>query len=246
MRLSVADFAHHLRAIRLSRGLTQVELSIAIGRHRHTVAHWESGQNFRIRYEDVKKCAKALRCRVRDLIAPKEAPVPSQPADWPSVRRRIKRYVATLTGRRPRPLRKTRVRAEAQAQNTSGASAGGRAQREPERMPMPREAGEPGADLVAGLYQRVLAGELTWTEARAAAIEAGIRRQQATPSLDHVRSLLDQCSYEELQVLLRDMIGKMKGHAVTTGPRLPQAPRARRPGAVRKRCPWRGKFRKRD
>jgi DNA-binding XRE family transcriptional regulator len=73
MRPDAQTFGRRLAAIRRSRGLTQVELAVAIGKAGQTVSFWESG------------------CPARDLRAPLDAPISPCPPSWPRIRRRIKR-----------------------------------------------------------------------------------------------------------------------------------------------------------
>jgi transcriptional regulator with XRE-family HTH domain len=65
-----------LAAIRAERGLTRTEPAMAIGRLQQTVGCWESGRSPDIRSGDLCKIAVALGCRLRDLLAPVEAPIP--------------------------------------------------------------------------------------------------------------------------------------------------------------------------
>jgi len=92
MRPAAQTFGRRLAAIRRSRGLTQVELAVAIGKAGQTVSFWESGGALTVRDGDVKECARVLRCPARDLRAPLDAPIPPCPPSWPRIRRRIKQH----------------------------------------------------------------------------------------------------------------------------------------------------------
>lgn len=90
MRLSTT-FGRRLAAIRKHRGLTQAALAYAIGKSRPTINRWESGTAIDIRTGDAESCACALQCRVRDLYAPADAPVPPPLSSSPRrTHRRIK------------------------------------------------------------------------------------------------------------------------------------------------------------
>ena len=91
-----------LATIRRDRGLTQRELAFAIGRTGTTICLWESNGSAEIRLHDARKCANALRCWLKDLAAPLDAPLPPAPENWPRVRRRIKLEVAAVTRKPPR------------------------------------------------------------------------------------------------------------------------------------------------
>jgi transcriptional regulator with XRE-family HTH domain len=83
-----------LATIRKSRGFTQSALATALGKTRPAVGHWEAGRSF-IRSGDLARVARALECRMRDLLAPVEASIPARPLWWP---RRSSKY-----RRRPAP-----------------------------------------------------------------------------------------------------------------------------------------------
>lgn len=76
MRLASATFGRRLEAIRADRHLTQEELGTAVGKSKRTISHWETQPWFEVRERDAKECAKVLRCRLRDLLAPLDAPLP--------------------------------------------------------------------------------------------------------------------------------------------------------------------------
>jgi len=79
---SETTFGRRLAAIRKDRGLSQAELATAVAKTRAAVGHWESGRAF-IRGSDLARVARALGCRMRDLLAPVEAPIPPRPPWWP-------------------------------------------------------------------------------------------------------------------------------------------------------------------
>ena len=79
-------FGPRLAAIRRHRGLTQGQLAIAIGKSKQTICHWENDPFFEVGLSDAKKCAQVLHCRLGDLLAPLNAPIPSYPR--PKRRRR--------------------------------------------------------------------------------------------------------------------------------------------------------------
>jgi transcriptional regulator with XRE-family HTH domain len=76
MRLTSDSVGRRLAAIRTDRGLTQAALAAAIGKSRQCVCHWERGSSD-LRMSDLHRLAEALDCRLRDLLAPPEAPIPS-------------------------------------------------------------------------------------------------------------------------------------------------------------------------
>jgi transcriptional regulator with XRE-family HTH domain len=86
MRWTSETFGRRLAQIRTDRCLTQQQFGIAIGKSRHTIRHWENDPFFKVRLSDAKKCARALHCRLADLRAPVDAPVPPDPR--PKRRRR--------------------------------------------------------------------------------------------------------------------------------------------------------------
>jgi transcriptional regulator with XRE-family HTH domain len=93
MRPLSEDIGRRLAAIRLDRGLRQTELARAIKRTKQALNKWEHNRS-PMRLDDAEACAAALRCRLDDLLAPMDAPIPPHPAYWWHVLRRI---------RRPRP-----------------------------------------------------------------------------------------------------------------------------------------------
>jgi transcriptional regulator with XRE-family HTH domain len=83
-------FGRRLQRIREARGLTQAELATAIGKSAQTISAWENGAGIKVQGSDVYKCAQTLLCRVSDLLAPVEAPVPLCPF-WARVKKRLRR-----------------------------------------------------------------------------------------------------------------------------------------------------------
>jgi transcriptional regulator with XRE-family HTH domain len=90
------------------RAFIQAELASAIGRTKSTIALWESQGSTEIRYDDARKCAAALRCSLKDLAAPLDAPLPAAPANWARIqlqvkmrRRRAKLQAGAATGEPP-------------------------------------------------------------------------------------------------------------------------------------------------
>jgi transcriptional regulator with XRE-family HTH domain len=100
-------FGCRLAAIRAARDLTQEQLSTTIGKSRQTICHWESGRAPDIRVADLQKIAEILGCRVRDLLAPPETPIP--PFHPYTKRRRLATSQSTSEQRRP-SLRPVAVR----------------------------------------------------------------------------------------------------------------------------------------
>jgi transcriptional regulator with XRE-family HTH domain len=84
--MATPTFGLRLRMIRERRGLTQADLAAQVGRSRQTICHFETGRSSDIRNSDLHKLAEVLGCRVRDLLAPIEAPLPPL---W-SNRRRVR------------------------------------------------------------------------------------------------------------------------------------------------------------
>jgi transcriptional regulator with XRE-family HTH domain len=72
-------FGRRLAALRNSRGLTQIDLAKRIRKTRPAIGRWEAGRAF-IRGRDLARVARALECRMRDLLAPPDAPIPPR---WP-------------------------------------------------------------------------------------------------------------------------------------------------------------------
>jgi transcriptional regulator with XRE-family HTH domain len=93
-------FGRRLTAVRIDRGLTLAELAALIGRTKQTICQWERGGTAEIRARDVTKCARALRCRREVLLVSLVEPIPPAPSSWPRTLRRIKKYVAAVTGRK--------------------------------------------------------------------------------------------------------------------------------------------------
>jgi transcriptional regulator with XRE-family HTH domain len=64
-----------LAAIRKNRGLTQSQLTMAVGKTRQMVGHLETGRVGDIGVGALSRIADALGCRSRDLLAPPDAPI---------------------------------------------------------------------------------------------------------------------------------------------------------------------------
>jgi transcriptional regulator with XRE-family HTH domain len=90
--IGIDIFGRRLAAIRVARGLTQAELAFAIGKPKQTLSRWENTDRNEVCYGDARRCARALRCRVSDLEALPDAPLPGAPSNWGRIRRRIKLY----------------------------------------------------------------------------------------------------------------------------------------------------------
>jgi len=73
MRLASQTFGRRLKAIRRDRGFTQAELAALIGRSKQSVSAWENSV-CDVRLIAVEKCAAALECKVKDLLAPLDKP----------------------------------------------------------------------------------------------------------------------------------------------------------------------------
>jgi transcriptional regulator with XRE-family HTH domain len=101
MKLASDTLGPRLAAIRNDRGLTQAELAALIGVSRQTINSWENGGTHWIDIKDVRRCAHALRCRVKDFSAPAGTPFPAvDPSLWSRFRRQLKRRLRRL-GRGP-------------------------------------------------------------------------------------------------------------------------------------------------
>jgi transcriptional regulator with XRE-family HTH domain len=85
VKLTSGSLGHRLAAIRRDRGLSQAELGAAIGKSKHTISGWGHGL-YDIRLAEADACARALHCRLKDLLAPLEAPIPPRPSLWPRMR----------------------------------------------------------------------------------------------------------------------------------------------------------------
>lgn len=104
MQLASQTFGRRLKAIREHRDLTQEELGTAIGKSKQTISYWE--RNGTRRRADIRKCARVLRCRSQDLLAPLDAPIPPPPSRWPQIRRQFLQRLArpaALASRVSRP-----------------------------------------------------------------------------------------------------------------------------------------------
>jgi len=69
-------FGRRFAAIREHRGLTQAELAAAIGKSEQTIRAWENMICGQVSLSDLKQCACALRCSVRDLLGLIYDPIP--------------------------------------------------------------------------------------------------------------------------------------------------------------------------
>jgi transcriptional regulator with XRE-family HTH domain len=95
MKLASDTFGPRLAAIRRNRGLTQAELALAIGVSRQKINVWENGGTAWVDITDVRRCAHALRCRVKDISAPAGTPFPSfDPFLWFRFKLRLQRRLA--------------------------------------------------------------------------------------------------------------------------------------------------------
>jgi transcriptional regulator with XRE-family HTH domain len=79
MKWASETFGLRIAQIRADRGLTQQQLGFAIGKSRQAITRWENDPTFEPRLSDVNKCARALRCQPKDLLAPLDAPIPPRP-----------------------------------------------------------------------------------------------------------------------------------------------------------------------
>jgi transcriptional regulator with XRE-family HTH domain len=98
MRQTSESFGRRLAQIRKHRHLTQQQLGAAVGKSERTISDWENSQSVEIWIGDVAQCARALRCQVKDLLAPVDEPIPPYPLLWPKIRRR---FAAALSGGGP-------------------------------------------------------------------------------------------------------------------------------------------------
>jgi len=94
MRLASETFGNRLKAIRVQRGLSQVDLSTLVGKSRQTISAWENSIYHDTRLDDVRACAQALHCRTRALLEPLDKPLPALPPFWLRIRRQIKQHAA--------------------------------------------------------------------------------------------------------------------------------------------------------
>jgi transcriptional regulator with XRE-family HTH domain len=88
MRQTSESFGRRLAQIRKHRHLTQQQLGVAVGKSKRTISEWENSLSVEIWLGDVAQCARALRCQVKDLLAPVDEPIPPYPLLWPRIRRR--------------------------------------------------------------------------------------------------------------------------------------------------------------
>jgi transcriptional regulator with XRE-family HTH domain len=126
MRWTSETFGRRLAQIRTDRRLTQQQLGVAVGKSKPTICHWENDPFFEVCESDAKKCAQALHCRLGDLLAPLNAPIPSDPrlkrrrrrsarlpphpiADHHLVDRLLKQLTYEMTGRASQLNIKNRV-----------------------------------------------------------------------------------------------------------------------------------------
>jgi len=72
-------FGPRLAAVRIARGLTQTELAAALGKSEQTIRAWESIICHQVTLSELKQCARALRCSVRDLLGLTDDPIPPPP-----------------------------------------------------------------------------------------------------------------------------------------------------------------------
>ena len=89
MRQTSENFGRRLAQIRKHRHLTQQQLGVAVGKSWRTISNWENSLSVEIWLGDVAQCARALRCQVKDLLAPVDEPIPPYPLFWPQSRRRL-------------------------------------------------------------------------------------------------------------------------------------------------------------
>jgi len=89
MRLDSTTFGRRLAQIRKHRHLTQLQLGVAVGKSKRTISNWENSLFVEIWLGDVAQCARALRCQVKDLLAPVDEPIPPYPLLWSRTRRRL-------------------------------------------------------------------------------------------------------------------------------------------------------------
>jgi transcriptional regulator with XRE-family HTH domain len=89
MRLTSESFGHRVAQIRKHRHLTQQQLGVAVGKSWRTISDWETSLSVEIWLGDVAQCARALRCQVKDLLAPVDEPIPPYPLFWPQSRKRL-------------------------------------------------------------------------------------------------------------------------------------------------------------
>lgn len=66
--MSPRAFAMNLKALRMKRGLTQVELAKKLRMKQAHLAMLESGAKPNPTLETLRRLAKALRCKVSDLV----------------------------------------------------------------------------------------------------------------------------------------------------------------------------------
>ena len=72
-------FGPRLAAVRIARGLTQTELAAALGKSEQTIRAWESIICHQVTLSELKQCARALRCSVRDLLGLTDDPITLHP-----------------------------------------------------------------------------------------------------------------------------------------------------------------------
>jgi transcriptional regulator with XRE-family HTH domain len=96
--MATPTFGQRLRMIRERRGLTQADLAAQVGRSRQTICHFETGRSSDIRNSDLHKLAEVLGCRVRDLFAPIDAPIPPRASPRRISRRRRPACAVSASG----------------------------------------------------------------------------------------------------------------------------------------------------
>jgi transcriptional regulator with XRE-family HTH domain len=76
VQLVRTTFGRRLAAVRIARGLTEAEFAAAIGQSEQTIWAWENSICHEVPLPDVRLCARALHCRVRNLLGPTDDPIP--------------------------------------------------------------------------------------------------------------------------------------------------------------------------
>ena len=107
MRQTSESFGRRLAQIRKHRHLTQQQLGVAVGKSWRTISNWENALSVEMWLGDVAQCARALRCQVKDLLAPVDEPIPPYPLLWLQIRQR---FADAVSGRGPLHAEVTRAR----------------------------------------------------------------------------------------------------------------------------------------